>query len=214
MHKYILIISALLCTTQAFAFPQAGEESVPASGYTLVNPPQPLPSGTKIEVLEFFIYGCSHCFNLHPVLKKWKGKMPKDVVLTPVPVTFDSAGEAMAYTFYALESIGKQKQLHDDLYHVWNVRNMDILNEAAATDFVVQQGVDRQKFSAAYHAPSTRLRVMNSQKLMKDYNIRSTPSLVVDGKYLISDLQPQEMMRVLDTVIAKARKERAAAKKH
>ena len=140
--------------------------------------------------------------------------MPKDVMLTKVPATFDPAWEPMTYTFYALQKLGQQKQLEDALYNVWNASNIQQMDETLTTDFVAQHGVDRNKFSATYNAPEIKTQVMNSKKMMQDYNIRGTPALVVDGKYLISGLQPEDTIRILNAVIAKARKERAANKKH
>ncbi|MDO8412348.1 MAG: thiol:disulfide interchange protein DsbA/DsbL [Gallionellaceae bacterium] len=214
MNKYILMFLALLCTTQAVAFPQAGK-AVPeaGNGYSLLTPAQPTHSGKKIEVLEFFFYGCSHCFKLHPLLKAWEKKMPKDVMLTKVPATFDPAWEPMTYTFYALQKLGKQQQMEDALYNVWNASNIQQMDETLTTDFVAQHGVDRAAFNAAYNAPDIKAQVANSKKMMQDYNIRGTPSLIVDGKYLISGLQSEDTIRILNAVIAKARKERAAKKR-
>ncbi len=201
--KQIFIVLALLFTTQAFAAPEPGKD------YTLVNPPQPTNSGHKIEVLEFFFYGCSHCFKLHPFISAWEKKKSTDVELTYVPTIFQPTWESMARTFYALESLGQLKQLEEGLYKAWHVDNMDLGSAAKATDFVVQHGVDRKKFSDAYNAFSTDSKVRRNKQMQQSYGLRGTPTLIVDGKYLITGLHPADAIKVLDVLVDKARKERA-----
>jgi thiol:disulfide interchange protein DsbA len=170
-----------------------------------LNPPQPTDS-KKIEVLEFFFYGCSHCFHLHPLLSTWEKTMPKDVELTFVPTIFRDSWEPMARTFYALESLGQQQQLHDALYKTWNVDNNQLLEEEKIRDFVSSHGVDGAKFSAAYNSFSMQSKVARAKQMIRSYSINGTPTLVVDGKYVIEGLQPEDTIRVLKEVIAIARK--------
>ncbi|MDO8412349.1 MAG: thiol:disulfide interchange protein DsbA/DsbL [Gallionellaceae bacterium] len=204
--KQIVGVLALLCASHAFGAPEAGKD------YTPIIPPQPMHSGNKIEVLEFFFYGCSHCFKLHPLLSAWEKKMPKDVELIYVPTIFNPAWEPMARTFYALESLGQQKRLDDALYDAWNVQNLVLSDEATATDFVAQHGVDRKKFSDAYNAFAMQSRVLRGKQLQQSYNIRGTPTLIVDGKYAITALHPEDTIKVLNVLVDKARKERSSAK--
>jgi thiol:disulfide interchange protein DsbA len=201
--KQLIAIIALLFATQAIA------QSMDEKGLSMLSPPQPTHSGNKIEVLEFFFYGCSHCFKLHPYMSAWEKKIPKDVELTFVPAIFNPAWEAMARTFYALEAMGQRKRLHDDLFNAWN-NGLDLVDEASATDFVSKHGVDAKKFHDAYNSFSMQGQVMRAKQMGRIYGIRGTPTLVVDGKYVISGIGPEDIMKMLDTVLDKARKEHAA----
>lgn len=179
----------------------------PGKDYQLLNPP--LPTDTKkIEVLEFFFYGCSHCYSLHPLLTTWEKTMPKDVELVLVPTIFRANWEPMARTYYALDSLGQQKQLHDALYRAWNVDNLLLNDEASASDFVAKHGVDRTKFSAAYNSFSIGSKVTRAKQMIRSYGVNGTPTLVVEGKYLITGLQPADTIRVLGEVVTMARKAR------
>lgn len=173
--------------------------------YTLLNPPQPTET-SKIEVLEFFFYGCTHCYHLHPLLSAWEKTMPKDVQLTFVPTIFRNSWEPMSYTFYALDSMGQREKLHDALYRAWNEDNVDLSDEAKISDFLAKKGVDREKFAAAYNSFSVQSRVARAKQMIRTYGISGTPTLVVDGKYVIEGLQPEDTIRVLKEVIAIARK--------
>lgn len=201
--KSMIVAAVLLIGGTAFAAVDPGKD------YKLLNPSQPT-STKKVEVLEFFFYGCTHCFHLHPQLSAWEKTMPKDVELTYVPTIFRDSWEPMARTFYALESLGQLHQLHDALYQAWNVDSVDLSDEAKILDFVAPRGVDRAKFSAAYNSFSMQSRVTRAKQMIRSYGITGTPTLVVDGKYLVSGLQPADTIRVLNEVIAMARKEHTA----
>jgi thiol:disulfide interchange protein DsbA len=196
-----LIVAAALMFGGTACSVEAGKD------YQLLNTAQPT-SGAKIEVLEFFFYGCSHCYHLHPQITAWEKTMPKDVQITYVPTIFRDSWEPMARTFYALEATGQLMQLHDALYQAWNVNNADLSDEAKILDFVGSRGVDRARFSAAYNSFSTQSKVTRAKQMIRSYGINGTPTLVVDGKYAITGLQPADAVRVLNEVIAMVRKER------
>jgi len=204
--KNLVVAASLLIVSTTLAAAELSKD------YKLLTPPQPT-STKKIEVLEFFFYGCSHCFDLHPGMSAWEKSMPKDVELTYVPTIFRDSWEPMARTFYALESLGQQHQLHEPLYRAWNVDKVDLSDEAKILDFVAPRGVDRAKFSAAYNSFSMQSKVTRAKQMIRSYGITGTPTLVVDGKYLISGLQLADTIRVLNEVIAMARKDHAAESK-
>src|ERR1017187_5620875 len=122
--KLILAATLLVFSNLVWADVEAGKD------YKELSPAQPTHTGEKIEVLEFFFYGCSHCFHLHPIISAWEKKMPKDVELQYVPVIFRDSWEGMARTFYALDAIGQQRRLHDELFNAWNVNNIEQIGRA------------------------------------------------------------------------------------
>lgn len=205
--RFLMAGVTLLCAMQAMAEPVAGKD------YTLVEPAQPTNTGDKIEVLEFFFYGCSHCYKLHPVLSRWEKSKPKDVELIHVPTIFNPNWEPMARTFYALESMGQQKRLDDALFDEWNVNNNYLTDQAKAADFVAKHGVDRKGFEDAYNAFSTGSKIMRNKQMQNVFKISGTPTLIVDGKYRITGLSPEEAVKVLTSLVDKARKERGSRKR-
>ena len=200
--KQLFAVLAILCATYAQAEVVAGKD------YKILNSPQPTTSGKKVEVLEFFFYGCSHCYHLHPQISAWEKKMPKDVELQYVPAIFNESWEPMARTYYALEAMGQRKKLHDALFDAWNVQNIDLSDEARITEFVAKHDVDAAKFGAAYNSFALQSKIARSNQLVQSYGVRGTPTIAVDGKYVITGLQPEETIRVLDEVVQIARKER------
>lgn len=204
-----LALVLILCSSSAMA---ADSGSLSAGkDYILLNPPQPTHSGKKIEVLEFFYYGCSHCFHLHPALSKWRDNLPKDVKLEFVPVSFGNpAQEVMAYTFYALQEMGKlDGKLDEALYTAWNVDNKPLYEQDIVADFVAQHGVNRADFVEHYGSFSVHSEVTRCKQMVLDYQIGGTPTLVVDGRYMVQNqFNPEDTIRNLNAIIDKVRRER------
>lgn len=206
MIKSLVVATVLLIGGTAFAAVEQDKD------YKLLNPPQPA-STKKIEVLEFFFYECSHCFQLHPLLATWGKNMPKDVELVYVPTIFRDSTEPLARAYYALESMGQINQLDDAIYQAIHVNNVGLYDLNTIADFVAKHGVDREKFSAAYNSFSMQSKVVRAKQMIRSYGINGTPSLVVDGKYLITGLKPADAIRVLNEVISLARKDHSVKPK-
>ncbi len=185
-------------------------------GYSLISPPQPTESGKKIEVLEFFYYGCSHCYDLQKHLEPWLKKLPKDVEFHYVPTIFDDNWVKLARTYYAMDIVGQEPRLHGAIYDAVQIKHIDLGDEATLLDWAAKQGVDRGKLANAYNSFSTQVGVKKSKQMTQNYGIEGTPSLVVDGKYITSPGLTKSLpgtISELDALIQTARAERAKARR-
>ncbi|MBU0620322.1 MAG: thiol:disulfide interchange protein DsbA/DsbL [Gammaproteobacteria bacterium] len=186
----------------------------PGSDYKLVEPAHPA-DGSQIEVVDFFSYACSHCFHLHQSMAQWSSAVPGDVRLTHLPVIFNSSWESMARMYHTLQSLGQADALHDEIYKEVHVRHLDLANQLSTKpsrlDFMQLLGVDPDKFTATYDSPDIERKLAEARKLQDHYQLRGTPTLVVDGKYMITGLTPDRTVQVLQEVIELARKSRAVA---
>lgn len=181
-------------------------------GYSLVNPPQPTESGKKIEVLEFFYYGCPHCYHLQRYLDPWLKKLPGDVEFRYVPTIFNDEWMKLAKTYYALNIMGLEPKMHGAVYDAVQIRNIDLGDKTTLLDWAAKQGIDRAKLADAYDSFSMPVDINKSKQMTKSYGIEGTPSLVVDGKYLTSPELTQSLpgtIAELDKLIQMARAERA-----
>ena len=206
IYNGLLVAALLLFASAAQAALELGKD------YKLLNPPQPA-STKKIEVLEFFSYGCSHCFHLQSSVGEWEKTMPKDVELHYVPTIFSSSAEPFARTYFALESMKQLPKMHEAVYKAIHQDNIELFDFAGIANFVVKRGLNREEFSAAYNSFSVQNDVERVKQMIRTYGINGTPALIVDGKYQISGLQPAEMIRVLKEVIEMARKQHRAPAK-
>lgn len=192
----------------------------PGKDYQLINPAQPTSSGAKVEVIEFFYYGCPGCSSLQPPLRAWLKKKPADVEFRRAPVVFQDAWLPLTTAYYAFDAMGLVDKLHYETFSaIHEQRSLEIKgllrDQKPLFDWVAKQGVDRQKFVDVYNSFGVRSRTNRSIELPGHYHVTSTPTLVVDGKYLMTPAMAGSYERyfdVLDQVIAMARKERAAKK--
>ncbi len=208
-----LLKFSLSCCLLAFAGGVLATAPILNKDYLLVSPPQPIETGNKIEVIEFFYYGCPHCYDLEPYLKKWMDGVPKDVAFRRIPAVFRDDWVPLTKTFYTLEALGELNRLHGDVFEAIHVKQINLNNEQTLLDWMEQHGVNRKKFADAYNSFSVNSRVEFAKKLTKAYGVQGTPSLVVDGKYLTGPGltgSHESAMQVLDQLIEKARQERAS----
>ena len=165
----------------------------------------------KIEVLQFFYYGCPHCFDMQPLIDDWLAKKPADVEFRYMPALRDEKWLVLTRAYFALEKLGQAKRLHRPIYDVINFDGAQLTDEQKLFDWVARNGVERSRFVEAFNADDTGARVEAARKLTVDYNIRATPTMVVAGKYLFSSGQAGshfEAMKMLDQFIDSARRER------
>lgn len=199
--KYIRIFAAALTmvlATGAFA-----------EDYSTLSQPQPTQSGKKIEVLEFFYYGCPHCFHLHPALARWEKTMPKDVAIEYVPSVLSNDWVPMAYTYYALKEMHKDKLLDDKLYNALNIDGLPLGDLDSIADFISHNGINRQDFIDYFQSFTVDSDVKRARQMGIDYQIGGTPTLIVDGKYVVyNKVNADDTIANLNKVIAMARKAR------
>lgn len=193
--------------------PLAGNAQALREGkdYRLVKPVQATdaPAG-KIEVIEFFWYGCPHCNALEPALNQWVSKLPDDVVFRRVHVPFGERRHQQLY--YALESMGKAEELGDDVFRAIHVDHdrLDTPDKMAA--MLAKHGVDEKLFRDTFDSFAVRTKMRRAAQLVDAYGVDGVPAMAVNGKYYTSPSMVGSAggaLRVLDQLIAL---ERNAAK--
>jgi protein dithiol oxidoreductase (disulfide-forming) len=206
-----MLVALLACSgVEAFA-----ADPVEGKDYVLVQPPLPVADPTKLVVTDFFSYACPHCFALSPDLRNWESKLPKDVVLDRVAVTFGrQAWGLLAQLYYTLRSFGKDRQLDRAVFEALHVEGAPLTSAERIADWAAAHGIDREKFLATFGSFTIRSFAAAAEQLTSRVKLRGVPTLVVDGKYLVQiadngDFAPQ--LAVVDALIAKARLERSLA---
>ncbi len=148
-----------------------------------LNPVQPVENDGKIEVLEFFAYGCPHCAALEPKIETWAKKLPPDVKLKRVPALNPIRGIDSAPLFYTLEAMGLQEKLRQKIFDAANVENVILGNPATLNTWLEKQGVDLKKYADVQKSFSIQNKITRAKKMSIDYMIRSVPMMVVNGQY-------------------------------
>lgn len=195
-------------------FAQAAQP-VAGKDYLLVKPVQPTDSGSKIEVLEFFWYGCPHCANLQPFLESWLKRKPGDVDFKRMPAVFQDSWVPLTRTYYTLEAMGLADKLHQEVFNAIHKQKARLVDANSIADWMASKGVDRKKFTDTYNSFGVNGRAQRSIEMTKRFDIPGTPAIAIDGKYLTAPsmvlkadrtLDYDRFFEVVDALIAEARK--------
>jgi thiol:disulfide interchange protein DsbA len=218
---------ALVATLVAGAWPAARAASAPpakSSATALVEgrdwepitPAQPGDSPGKIEVLEFFSYGCGHCRDFHPLVTAWAGKLPKDVIFRRVPVTFGRAAWSnLARLFYALEASGQLARLDQAVFDAIHLRKTNLYTEKAALDWASGQGVKAGDLRETFRSFAVETRLARAEQLARLYKVEGVPRITVDGRYAVLGKAAKglpDLLAVADGLLRLARDGRASGR--
>ena len=170
--------------------------------YLELNPPMPVETPGKIEVIEFFWYGCIHCYNLEPRIDAWLKTVPKDVEFRRVPAVFNERWALDAAIFYAFDAMGLVDKLHRPLFdaiHRDRVRS-DVAQ--SLNPWLEKNGVDPKKFQEVVKSFGVQSKAKRAIRLTTDYRIDGTPAMVVHGRYMVpaSDGIFDTVNQLVDTV--------------
>jgi thiol:disulfide interchange protein DsbA len=138
----------------------------------------------KVEVVEVFWYACGHCYLLEPKLEAWvkKGK-PANVELVRLPAVWNEVLKTHARLFYTIEILGKP-QLHAEVFREINVRGNRLETPEKIEAFLTARGVSKADFQKAFSGFAVESKLARAADLNKRYRITSTPTVVVNGKYV------------------------------
>jgi thiol:disulfide interchange protein DsbA len=165
---------------------RARAQGTPEEGkqYMKLQPAVPtnLPAGKKIEVIEFFWYGCPHCFTFEPVLGAWARQLPADVYYHPLPIYFLGPVEHQKL-FYALEEIGQREALQAKIFTAIHVQHKSLNTEAEIGAFVSSNGVDGAKFAEAFKSFAVNTKVTRGKQVASAYKLDGVPALSVQGRF-------------------------------
>lgn len=193
--------------------PALGTAAQKGRDYLALKNPQPVETGSKVEVREFFWYGCSHCYALEPALESWLKRKPANVEFIRTPGTAPH-WMAHARAYYAFAALGATERTHGALFHAIHEQNRRLDNEEELSQFAREQGIDPAKFRDAFNSFGVRTNVERAKRLNATFQVTAVPMVAVDGKYLTSPSLTgggEAFVRVLDELVQQAARERGAA---
>ena len=200
-----LAVGATSAMTSAHASPTA---PVAGTDYTVLQSPQPVDPTGKIQVIEFFWYGCPHCNEFDPYLEAWVKKQGPDVVFKRVPVAFRDDFIPHSKMYHALDALGLADKLTPAVFNEIHVKKNYLLTPEAQATFLATQGVDKKKYMDAYNSFSTQSDLKRDTKLMADYKIDGVPTLAIQGKYETGPATTNSLpgtIQVLDFLVTQIR---------
>jgi thiol:disulfide interchange protein DsbA len=178
--------------------------------YRLIAP-QPVDTGGRIEVIDFFWYGCPYCNELQPAFDEWVKRKPADVIVRRIPAVLRDTWAPHARIYYTLELLGEAERLHSQVYRSYHVEELHMSKPDVMEQWAVRNGIDRRRWVDAYFSPEVDARIARAAQATKRYDVQGTPSVVVDGQFLTSSSMTSTVrgiLAVVDDLIRLARQKR------
>lgn len=176
----VLLLAATATTT---AQP---ERYLPGLDYAVIDNPVPDRTPDKVEVTEFFWYGCPGCFAFEPQLADWIEKQNDDVLCLRLPAIWDDWREVHARAFYTASSLGVLEDLHPVIFDVMHRKGNRLRNEEELRQLFGEHGVSETDFTRVYHSFTVSSEINRAKTLASSLGVRSTPSMIVNGKYIVT----------------------------
>ena len=191
------------------AGPKAGEQ------YREIKPIQPTENPAKIEVLDFFWYGCPACNAFLPPLAAWKKKLPADVSYRYVPVSFDPRNEPHTRIFFTIDALNKVDDLHAKVFAEYHNKRKMLRTPEEIADFAAANGVDKKLWLDTYNSFAVQTRTKRAQQVWMGYKLDGTPSIGIDGRYITAPSMAgsgEAALAVTDYLIDQLRRQRSGRK--
>jgi thiol:disulfide interchange protein DsbA len=179
-------LTALMALTLVSASASAQMAFVEGNDYQLVSPPVQTSQPDKVVVTEIFWYGCPHCFRFEPYVERWSANLPEGVVFEQVPSSLNPRWTEHARAYYSFKMMGVLDEVHRDFFDAIHLERQRLMDLDSIAEFVASKGLDEQAFREHYFSFPVETQVRKDIQKEKRYGHRGVPSVIVNGKYLVS----------------------------
>ena len=200
----ILSLIPIVATLVFSGFTMAADSS---QKYTQISN-QKQTESDKIVIYEFFWYGCPHCYSLEPTINDIESNLDKDTILIKVPVALRDSWELHAKAYYALQQMKLDDNLHEKVFAEIHVNSNRLDTKEKLANFIREEGYDADKFLKILDSFGTEIRIKKASRLANQYQIKSVPTLVINGKYKTSGSHVSSYQELYDVVQLLVDKER------
>lgn len=186
------------------------EDWVAGTHYRVIANPMPTADANKVEVVEAFGYWCPHCNAFEPMLAPWAKQLPEDVSFENMPVIFSRGHELLARAYYVADLLGIKEQVHQAIYDAVHLQRMRLTDPEQIADLFANYGADRDKVLKEMNGFSVGMKLKMGSSRTKGYEVQGVPSMIVNGKYIVSASEAGSNANMIKVVEHLIEKERAA----
>ncbi len=174
-------------------------------GYETLSPAQPTQNQDKIEIIEFFWYGCPHCYTLEPTMVEWLKTKPDNVEFIRQPAVFSSLWGKHAKAYFVAEALDVVDKVHADFFDAIQNKKQKLTSEDQLAKFFVAHGVDEAKFRETFNSFLIDAKLRQAKAMAPRYGITGVPAIIINGKYKTSGplaKSHENMIKVMNQLIA------------
>lgn len=199
-----LLVLPMVACAQSDAPYQEGEH------YIELSKPVATSDATKVEVVEFFWYGCPHCYALEPSVNRWNEKRPADVKFVQLPAVLNPRWEEHARAYYSAQSLGVLDKTHQALFNELHVKRSPLFTQQRLAEFYAGYGVPEDAFNKAFKSFPVGAQISKVKTAQRAYQLTGVPAFIVNGKYKVSGTMKAGAEGLFDVVDYLIQKERSA----
>lgn len=196
-----MLTGLLICLVSWFSLSANAQE-----GYELLKTPQRTSNPEKVEVLEFFWYGCPHCFRFEPHIEAWKKSKPANVEFINVAPPLNPAWKIHSQAFYAAQVLGVLDKFHESMFNAIHIEKKQMRKPADVINLAESLGLDGEEFGKTMKSFNVDAKIRQSLQMAGNANITSVPTVIINGKYkttgTLAGSYPN-LIRVLNELVAK-----------
>lgn len=203
--------AAAAASAEPILLAQADIDSIAAAGfvegthYRRLSPAQPVNTGPgEVEVAEFFMHSCIHCYNLEPFVEAWLRNKPDQISFVRVPTTWNDLVRLHAQAFYAAEALGKLEEIQMPMFREMHDRGNYLESVDKIRSFFGQHGISADDFNSVFNSFSVHNQVSRADELGRRYRVDSTPTIIVAGKYKTGNEagSPEKLFELIELLAA------------
>ncbi|ABI58190.1 thiol:disulfide interchange protein DsbA/DsbL [Alkalilimnicola ehrlichii MLHE-1] len=196
--KPMRLLSALFLAL--LALPALAADFEAGRDYHVFDEPRRTTSGDQVEVTEFFAYSCPACRRFNGPLHDWYQQTERDVSLVRVPIPLRPQDQAHVRAYFTAQALGVVDEVHDDIYVALHDQGRALVSQGEVRDFFAERGVSPEAFDEAWDSRAVQTRTRRAMALARDYQVRSTPTVAVDGRYRITGGQAGSQARMIEAI--------------
>lgn len=199
---------AAACLIGVAALSVQAQDWVAGTHYRVIATPMPTADATKVEVVEAFGYWCPHCNAFEPMLAPWAKTLADDVSFENMPVVFSRSHELMARAYYVADLMGVKETVHQPIYDALHLQRKRFRDADDIADLFAEYGVDRNEVLKQMNSFAVNMKLKMGDSRSKGYEVQGVPSMVVNGKYIVSASEAgsnANMLKVVEHLIEKER---------
>ena len=137
----------------------------------------------KIEVVDFFWYGCPHCYAQLEYTEDWEKEKPPYVSIRRVPVPYSGLWTVHARAYYTAKRMNVAGRTHRALFDAIHKKKQTLTNQRTLAGFYADRGADFNRFNELFNSFSVDARIKSAQREVALYKIDSVPTFIINGKY-------------------------------
>ncbi len=193
----VVVIMIYLSTLLVSDIP--GGEFVEGEHYTLLENPRRI-RGDRIEIMEFFSYGCIHCYNFDDDLEDWVEAHQDRITFVRTPVLANELWRHYGRAYYALEELGILEKNHVRMFREVHDGRKILGSAEKLAELLASVEITEEAITTAYGSTQVNQKIARADSLARRFKIATVPNIVVNGKYLVKSTRSVGLVRMLDVM--------------